>query len=277
VPRLGEAGIAFAADLRWRMPTRSQVLNWSRWTKWLLVTVRDFRELDVEDLLGRTPVPPDTQLLARNLTGQVVMVTGAGGSIGSELCRQIVLQRPRQLLLVDHNEFGLYTIHQELQALCAARELSAQEPVELVPLLGSVVSYARMSALCKLYQPAIVYHATAYKHVPMVEGNAGEGIANNVFGTLNMARAALENSVRRFVLISTDKAVRPTNVMGASKRMAELVLQALAAAQVGQPGPHPSACFMHGQDWQCSGLQRQCGALVPAPACRGRALDGDSF
>ena len=192
------------------------------------VTVRDFRELDVEDLLGRTPVPPDTQLLARDLAGQVVMVTGAGGSIGSELCRQIVLQRPRQLLLVDHNEFGLYTIHQELQALCAAREVSAHEPVELVPLLGSVVSYARMSALCKLYQPAIVYHAAAYKHVPMVEGNAGEGIVNNVFGTLNMARAALENSVRRFVLISTDKAVRPTNVMGASKRMAELVLQALA-------------------------------------------------
>ena len=192
------------------------------------VTVRDFRELGVEDLLGRTPVPPDTELLARDLTGQVVLVTGAGGSIGSELCRQIVLQRPRQLLLVDHNEFGLYAIHQELQALCAARELAAQEPVELVPLLGSVVSYARMSALCKLYQPAIVYHAAAYKHVPMVEGNAGEGIVNNVFGTLNMARAALENSVRRFVLISTDKAVRPTNVMGASKRMAELVLQALA-------------------------------------------------
>ncbi|WP_372826904.1 polysaccharide biosynthesis protein [Polaromonas sp.] len=192
------------------------------------VTVRDFRELDVEDLLGRTPVPPDTELLARDLMGQVVLVTGAGGSIGSELCRQIVLQRPRQLLLVDHSEFGLYAIHQELQALCSAGGLSAQEPIELVPLLGSVVSHARMSALCKLYQPAIVYHAAAYKHVPMVEGNAGEGIVNNVFGTLNMARAALENSVRRFVLISTDKAVRPTNVMGASKRMAELVLQALA-------------------------------------------------
>ncbi len=192
------------------------------------VTVQDFKELDVEDLLGRTPVPPDTELLARDLAGQVVLVTGAGGSIGSELCRQIVLQRPRLLLLVDHSEFDLYAIHQELQALCAARELSAQEPVELVPLLGSVVSYARMSTLCKLYQPVIVYHAAAYKHVPMVEGNAGGGIVNNVFGTLNMARAALENSVRRFVLISTDKAVRPTNIMGASKRMAELILQALA-------------------------------------------------
>ncbi|MDO9359849.1 MAG: nucleoside-diphosphate sugar epimerase/dehydratase [Polaromonas sp.] len=192
------------------------------------VTVRDFRELDVEDLLGRVPVPPDAQLLARDLTGQVVLVTGAGGSIGSELCRQIVLQSPRQLLLVDHSEFGLYAIHQELQILCAAGELSAGPPVELVPLLGSVTNYARMSALCQHYRPAIVYHAAAYKHVPMVESNAGEGIANNVFGTLNMARAALESVVPRFVLISTDKAVRPTNVMGATKRMAELVLQALA-------------------------------------------------
>ncbi|MDI1341222.1 nucleoside-diphosphate sugar epimerase/dehydratase [Polaromonas sp.] len=192
------------------------------------VTVRDFRELDVEDLLGRTPIPPDGQLLARDITGKVVLVTGAGGSIGSELCRQILLQGPRQLLLVDHSEYGLYAIHQELQSLCSASASGAQLAVELVPLLGSVISYGRMSGLCKLYRPAIIYHAAAYKHVPMVEGNAGEGIANNVFGTINMARAALENSVARFVLISTDKAVRPTNVMGASKRMAELVLQALA-------------------------------------------------
>lgn len=188
------------------------------------VTVRDFRELGVEDLLGRTPVPPAADLLARDLMGQVVLITGAGGSIGSELCRQIVLQQPRQLLLVEHSEYGLYAIHQELQAVCSANKL----PVELVPLLGSVVNYPRMSALCRQYRPAIVYHAAAYKHVPMVESNAGEGIANNVYGTLCMARAALENSVARFVLISTDKAVRPTNVMGASKRMAELVLQALA-------------------------------------------------
>ena len=185
------------------------------------VTVRDFHELDVEDLLGRTPVPPAADLLARDLTGQVVLITGAGGSIGSELCRQIVLQQPRQLLLVEHSEYGLYAIHQELQAVCTANNL----PVELIPLLGSVVNYPRMSALCRQYRPAVVYHAAAYKHVPMVESNAGEGIANNVYGTLCMARAALENSVARFVLISTDKAVRPTNVMGASKRMAELVLQ----------------------------------------------------
>jgi FlaA1/EpsC-like NDP-sugar epimerase len=189
------------------------------------VTVQDFCELDVEDLLGRDPVPPDAELIARDLAGQVVLVTGAGGSIGGELTRQIVRQGPRQLLLLDHNEFGLYTIHQELLGICAAGGLS----VELVPLLGSVANPARLRSVCMAYRPATVYHAAAYKHVPMVEDNAGEGVANNVFGTLNMARAAQNSGVKRFVLVSTDKAVRPTNVMGATKRMAELVLQALAA------------------------------------------------
>jgi FlaA1/EpsC-like NDP-sugar epimerase len=189
------------------------------------VNVQDFRELDVEDLLGRDPVPPDVDLIASHLTGQVVLVSGAGGSIGGELCRQIAVQNPKQLLLLDHNEFGLYSIHQELQAISATHSLK----VDLVPLLGSVANYARLFAVCEMYQPATIYHAAAYKHVPMVEGNAGEGVANNVFGTLNLARAAIENGVGRFVLISTDKAVRPTNVMGATKRVAELVLQALAA------------------------------------------------
>ncbi|MGB4360852.1 MAG: nucleoside-diphosphate sugar epimerase/dehydratase [Rhodoferax sp.] len=193
------------------------------------VTVQDFRELDLEDLLGRDPVPPDTALLARELAAQVVLVTGAGGSIGGELTRQIVLQRPRQLLLLDHNEFGLYSIHQELQGICAAHQLG----VELIPLLGSVANPARLNAIFEAYRPAMVYHAAAYKHVPMVEDNPGEGVLNNVFGTLNTARAAQASGVRRFVLISTDKAVRPTNVMGASKRMAELVLQALAMQQSG--------------------------------------------
>ncbi len=187
------------------------------------VTVQDFRELDVEDLLGRDPVPPDAALLARNLKGRVVLVTGAGGSIGSELCRQIARERPHQLLLLDHSEFALYSIHQELQALCADLE------VALVPLLGSVTNEARLQEVCRHYKPHAVYHAAAYKHVPLVESNPAEGIYNNVFGTLNMARVALQSGVASFVLISTDKAVRPTNVMGASKRMAELVLQALAA------------------------------------------------
>ena len=193
------------------------------------VTVQDFKELDIEDLLGRDPVPPNTELLARNLAGQVVLVTGAGGSIGSELCRQILAEKPRQLLLLDHNEFGLYSIHRELQGLCMAQGLGS----ELVPLLGSVANPQRLQEICRSYRPATVYHAAAYKHVPMVEFNPAEGIANNVFGTLNMARAAIDCGVTQFVLVSTDKAVRPTNVMGASKRMAELVLQALAA-QSGQ-------------------------------------------
>ena len=189
------------------------------------VTVQDFRELDVEDLLGRDPVPPDMALLSKDLFGKVVMVTGAGGSIGGELTRQIVLQQPRQLLLLDHNEFGLYSIHQALQGICSAHGLS----VELVPLLGSVSNRTRLDSIVHTYKPATIYHAAAYKHVPMVEDNAGEGFANNVFGTLNMALAAMHGGVSRFVLVSTDKAVRPTNVMGATKRMAELVLQALAA------------------------------------------------
>jgi FlaA1/EpsC-like NDP-sugar epimerase len=162
--------------------------------------------------------------LAQDLADQVVLVTGAGGSIGGELTRQIVHQRPRRLLLLDHNEFGLYSIHQELQGICLAKGFS----VELIPLLGSVTNPERLAAVFTTYRPSTVYHAAAYKHVPMVEDNPGQGILNNVFGTFNTAQAALASGVRRFVLISTDKAVRPTNIMGASKRMAELVLQALA-------------------------------------------------
>jgi FlaA1/EpsC-like NDP-sugar epimerase len=188
------------------------------------VTVQDIRELDVEDLLARAPVPPDAALLASQLAGQVVLVSGAGGSIGAELTRQILLCRPRLLLLLDHNEFGLYNIHQELLALCAKGQLTT----ELLPLLGSVANLPRLHAIFSGYRPTTVYHAAAYKHVPMVEDNPGEGILNNVFGTLNMAQAAKQHGVRRFVLVSTDKAVRPTNVMGASKRLAEMVLQAYA-------------------------------------------------
>ena len=188
------------------------------------VTVQDIRELDVEDLLARAPVPPDAALLASQLAGQVVLVSGAGGSIGTELTRQILLCHPRLLLLLDHNEFGLYNIHQELLALCAKRQLTT----ELLPLLGSVANLPRLHAIFSGYRPTTVYHAAAYKHVPMVEDNPGEGILNNVFGTLNMAQAAKQHGARRFVLVSTDKAVRPTNVMGASKRLAEMVLQAYA-------------------------------------------------
>ena len=189
------------------------------------VTVQDIKELDIEDLLGRDPVPPRADLLARKLGGKVVLVSGAGGSIGSELCRQILAQRPRQLLLLDHAEFNLYSIHQELAALARLQG----QAVDLQPLLASVIDVARLQAIFRRYRPQAVYHAAAYKHVPLVESNPVVGVLNNVVGTLCLARAALDAGVAHFVLISTDKAVRPTNAMGASKRMAELVLQALAA------------------------------------------------
>ncbi|MEO6626582.1 MAG: nucleoside-diphosphate sugar epimerase/dehydratase, partial [Burkholderiaceae bacterium] len=192
------------------------------------VTLRDFRELDVEDLLGRESA--GTAMLDRSIAGLDVLVTGAGGSIGSELCRQLVLQLPRSLVLFDHNEFGLYDIQQELQALCQAKAIT----LELVAVLGSVANLRRLAEVIDAQRPHWLYHAAAYKHVPMVENNPGEGIANNVFGTLNVARAAVAAGVANFVLVSTDKAVRPTNVMGASKRMAELVLQALAASPDGR-------------------------------------------
>jgi FlaA1/EpsC-like NDP-sugar epimerase len=190
------------------------------------VTMQDFQELDVEDLLGRVPVAPDRTLLASNLARKVVLVSGAGGSIGGELCRQIVVEKPSKIILLDHNEFGLYTIHSELLHLCTEQDLR----VELVPLLASISNFERLQEIFSIYRPATVYHAAAYKHVPLVESNFSEGVLNNVFGTLNMARAAIESVVTHFVLVSTDKAVRPTNVMGATKRMAELVLQALAAS-----------------------------------------------
>lgn len=191
------------------------------------VHVSDIRELDVDDLLGRDPVIPNYILLAKNIQDKVVLVTGAGGSIGGELCRQIIAVGPRKLLLVEISEFALYAIHQELEEKLAGRD------VHLVPLLASVQDAERMHEIMSTWRPDTVYHAAAYKHVPLVEHNPAEGIKNNVLGTLTAAQAAARNGVADFVLISTDKAVRPTNIMGASKRMAEMVLQALAATQAG--------------------------------------------
>jgi FlaA1/EpsC-like NDP-sugar epimerase len=189
------------------------------------VSVSDLRELDIDDLLGREPVSPDMGLLTRNINGKVVLVTGAGGSIGSELCRQILEAGPSRLLLVEQSEFALYAIQQELeQKLQGTAKL-------LVPLLASVQDMDRMMQIMSVWRPQTIYHAAAYKHVPLVEHNPAEGLRNNVFGTLHTAQAAVACGVSDFVLISTDKAVRPTNVMGASKRLAEMVLQALAAEQ----------------------------------------------
>ena len=208
------------------------------------VTITEFQDLDIEDLLGREPVVANPELLRRNLAGKVIMVTGAGGSIGSELCRQIATENPDRLLLVDHSEFALYNIHQELQALVQ----QGITQCTLVPLLASVTNAHRIAEICSIYRPASIYHAAAYKHVPMVEANMGEGICNNVFGTLNMVRAALEHQVEHFVLISTDKAVRPTNVMGASKRVAEMILQAITAASH-TPFPHRQPIAQ--DSWRC--------------------------
>ncbi len=203
------------------------------------VTVKDIRELEIEDLLGREPVPPDPLLLARNLKRKIVLVTGAGGSIGSELCRQIIRQQPDQLLLLDHNEFGLYNIHRELEALVV--QLGVE--VTLTPLLASVGHTSRLRKIFETYRPQTVYHAAAYKHVPMVESNPVEAVSNNVVGTLNLVRASQAHGTAHFVLISTDKAVRPTNVMGASKRVAELILQAAAQAADANGTAVPNTCF----------------------------------
>lgn len=187
------------------------------------VGISDLRELDIDDLLGRDPVMPNHILLAKNITDKLVMVTGAGGSIGSELCRQILKLKPTILLLIEQSEFALYDIHQDLQAKLLSPD------VKLVPLLASVRDEDRMREIISTWRPNTIYHAAAYKHVPLVEHNPTEGIKNNVLGTLVVAKSAAKYGVSDFVLVSTDKAVRPTNVMGASKRLAEMVLQALAA------------------------------------------------
>ena len=185
--------------------------------------VEDVRDVDVGDLLGRDPVPPNPRLLDACIRGKVVMVTGAGGSIGSELCRQIVRLGPAQVLLFEMSELALYNIERELRALNASEGLG----VELVALLGDAHHKNRVKEILQIYGVQTIYHAAAYKHVPIVEQNVVEGIYNNVFGTMNAGEAALECRVETFVLISTDKAVNPTNVMGATKRFAEIVLQAL--------------------------------------------------
>lgn len=188
------------------------------------ISVSDLRELDIDDLLGRDPVSPDPELLSKNILGKVVLVTGAGGSIGSELCRQILNVGPSQLLLVEQSEFALYQIHQELEQKISA----GKAQVTLIPFLASVRDEARMDSIIAKFKPQTIFHAAAYKHVPLVEHNLSEGICNNVFGTYITAKLALKHSAENFVLISTDKAVRPTNVMGATKRLAEMSLQALA-------------------------------------------------
>ena len=188
------------------------------------VTLSDIKEIDVEELLDRKPVLIDHTLIKNNIGDQVVLVTGAGGSIGSELCRQLLLSRPLKLLLVDNAEHNLYSIHSNLE-----QRLKKQgSGTELFPLLCDVTDERRIAEICRVFKPTIIYHAAAYKHVPMVEHNPAEGVRNNVFGTLSIAKAAISGGVKNVILVSTDKAVRPTNVMGASKRLCEMIIQALA-------------------------------------------------
>lgn len=203
------------------LPTLAELTSGAR-------RIDEFREVGVEDILGRDSVQPNPALLQARVSGKTVMVTGAGGSIGAELCRQILALRPRRLVLLDRSEYALYAIEQELGAMLANMGESA--PVELIPLLGSVVHRRRLQMIMERLAVQTVYHAAAYKHVPMVEHNPIEGVRNNVFGTRCAAEAALAAGVETFVLISSDKAVRPTNVMGATKRLAELILQGLAGA-----------------------------------------------
>lgn len=186
--------------------------------------IDELREVKIEDLLGREPVLPNQELLQKNILNKTVMVTGAGGSIGSELCRQIVLNKPNILILFEISEFSLYSIHQELLEIIKKNNLSTI----IHPILGNVQDIERLDRVLAHFNIDTIYHAAAYKHVPLVEYNIIEGIRNNIFGTYNVAKCAADHNVKSFVLISTDKAVRPTNTMGASKRMAELCLQALS-------------------------------------------------
>ena len=209
------------------------------------VTMSDVRDLDIDDLLGRSPVTPNGLLMNMNGHNKTVMVTGAGGSIGSELCRQIAATGPARLLLVEANEHALYQVHRDLLQQMEAPPTQPNEPsnLEIVPLLANVCDDTRMHEIMGTWRPETVYHAAAYKHVPLVEHNPAEGVHNNVWGTRVCADAAIQNGVRNFVLVSTDKAVRPTNIMGATKRLAEMVLQAMSAANpaVIAKGGTPSA------------------------------------
>src|SRR5699024_809059 len=186
--------------------------------------IEEVRSIAIEELLGRDPVPPQANLLQSCIRGKNVLVTGAGGSIGSELCRQIVALAPQQLILLEQSEFSLYQIEKELGKICRENGFN----VKIVQALGSVLNQSLMQSLCEQYQVHTFYHAAAYKHVPIVEANPTAGVRNNIVGTYHAAKAAEAAKVERFILVSTDKAVRPTNVMGATKRFAELILQAMA-------------------------------------------------
>ena len=229
------------------------------------------QEVDIADILGRKEVDPIPELLDACIVGKVVMVTGAGGSIGSELCRQILQIKPKVLILFEHSEYNLYDIEKELAAI----ESHLNIKIKIIPVLGSVNDALRLLDVMTTYNVQTVYHAAAYKHVPIVEHNLSQGLRNNVIGTLYAAQAAIISGVEKFVLISTDKAVRPTNVMGASKRLAEMVLQALNQEKTvplfhslaffpdeGRRSVENKTCFYDGAFWERIGFQWLCYPLI---------------
>ena len=183
------------------------------------ITISDIKDLDVDDLINREEIVPDLELLSKNIKSKVILVTGAGGSIGSELCRQILKQKPTKLILIELNEFFLYQIYEEL--------INYNKNYNIIPLLANVQDQFKLENILEIFKVDTVYHAAAYKHVPLVEENICEGVRNNIFGTLSILNAVINKKVKNFVLISSDKAVRPTNIMGASKRLAELCVQGL--------------------------------------------------
>ena len=216
------------------------------------VSFSDIRELDIEDLLGREPVAPNELLLGQTIVGKTVLVTGAGGSIGTELCRQIVKIGARRLIMYEMSEFSLYAIDQELQAYANEHD----HHLDIIPLLGSVTDAERLAFVFARWKLETVFHAATYKHVPLVEANPVEGVRNKILGTFEVVSAAHIAEIKYFILISTDKAVRPTNIMGATKRGAEQILQAFAA----KPG---TTQIFDGPVWQCAGLKRLGRAIIP--------------
>lgn len=227
MPRIGRSRRKEIIDTIRALGVRVQILPRMQEMMDGRISVSDLREIQIEDLLSRDLVPPNELLMGRTAVGKVVLVSGAGGSIGSELCRQIAALRPRKLVLVEMTELALFQIEGELREAMACGALGK---IELVAELANLADRAVTFRLLDRHRPDTMFHAAAYKHVPLVEANVLSGLRNNVFGTLNAALAARDAGVARFILVSTDKAVRPTNVMGASKRICELVLQGLAAA-----------------------------------------------